>query len=416
MTTQDQPLPPWLPSARWQRALLPGEVRGDSLGGRSPRDWFIDVVCFLLAIGISAAVLSDTWEEHSVPMRWVEVATAVAACVALWWRRSHPLAIALATAIPSLVLGGPAGAGVIALFGAVIRVPGRWVLALTAIGIAAAFTYPAVYPGSDDYLTEASFGVLFTLIVVGWGLFVRVQRQLVHSLRERFTRLEEEQRLRVEQARDAERRRIAREMHDVLAHRVALLSLHAGALEFRPDAPPEEIAEAAGVVRASARAALVDLREVIGVLRERDPEADLSDDDPEPPQPTLVQIPALVERSRAAGLKVACRIELGEAQVGEALGRTAYRIVQEGLTNAHKHAPASAAEVAVAVARGELVVEVRSRRPVGALAAAALPGAGTGLIGLAERVEIAGGSFRHGPDEAGDFLLRAELPLEGAAR
>ncbi len=82
--------------------------------------------------------------------------------------------------------------------------------------------------------------------------------------------MEEEQRLRVEQARGAERRRIAREMHDVLAHRVALLSLHAGALEFRPDAPPQEIAEAAGVVRASARAALVDLREVIGVLRERD--------------------------------------------------------------------------------------------------------------------------------------------------
>ncbi len=207
-------------------------------------------------------------------------------------------------------------------------------------------------------------------------------------------------------------------MHDVLAHRVALLSLHAGALEFRPDAPPEEIAEAAGVVRASARAALVDLREVIGVLRERDggADGDGSDDDPEPPQPTLVQIPALVERSRAAGLKVACRIELGETQVGDALGRTAYRIVQEGLTNAHKHAPASAAEVAVFVERAELVVEVRSRRPVGVVAQPALPGAGTGLVGLAERVEIAGGSFRHGPDAAGDFLLRARLPLEGAAR
>ncbi len=208
---------------------------------------------------------------------------------------------------------------------------------MTGMGIVAAFTYPLIYPGSDDYVTEVSFGILLTLIVIGWGLFVRVQRQLVHSLRERMTQVEEEQRLRVEQARDAERRRIAREMHDVLAHRVALLSLHAGALEFRPDAPPAEIAEAAGVVRASARAALVDLREVIGVLRDRDGggEGDsggtggtpgsvgtAAGPAPEPPQPTLVQIPALVERSRAAGLKVACRIELGEAQVGDALGRT----------------------------------------------------------------------------------------------
>lgn len=414
MSKSAEPLPPWLPSARWQRALLPGDVRGDKLAGRSPRDWFVDVVCFLLAIGITAAILSDTWDQHSIPMRWVECASAVVACVALWWRRSHPLAIALATGIPACVLAGPAGAAVIALFGAVIRVPGRWVLVLTALGLLAAFTYPAIFPGGDDYVTEASFGVLFTLIVVGWALFVRVQRQLVHSLRERMTQVEEEQRLRVEQARDAERRRIAAEMHDVLAHRVALLSLHAGALEFRPDAPPQEIAEAAGVVRASARAALVDLREVIGVLRERDGEP-ADDGAPEPPQPTLVQIPALVERSRAAGMKVGCRIELGDAQVGDALGRTVYRIVQEGLTNAHKHAPASAVELTIGAGGGELVVEVVSRRPVG-VAAPELPGSGTGLIGLAERVEIAGGSFHHGPDAAGDFRLRAVLPLEGHPR
>jgi signal transduction histidine kinase len=401
-----------MPTARWQRALLPGDVRGRGAGGRTARDWFVDVVCFLLAIGITAALLSDTWDEHSVALRWVECVSAVAACLALWWRRSHPLAVALATGIPGCFLAGPAGAAVIALFGAVIRVPGRWVAAMTVIGLIAAFTYPALFPSKDDYVTEVSFGVLVTLIVVGWALFVRVQRQLVHSLREQMTQVEEEQRLRVEQARDAERRRIAAEMHDVLAHRVALLSLHAGALEFRPDASPEEIAEAAGVVRASARAALVDLREVIGVLRERD-DAAADDGAPEPPQPTLVQIPALVERSRAAGMKVACRIELGDAQVGDALGRTVYRIVQEGLTNAHKHAPASAVEVAIGAADGELVVEVVSRRPVG-VSAPELPGSGTGLIGLAERVEIAGGRFDHGPDAAGDFRLRAVLPLEGS--
>ena len=99
-------------------------------------------------------------------------------------------------------------------------------------------------------------------------MFVRARRQLVVSLRDRAERAEAEQQLRVEQARQAERARIAREMHDVLAHRISLLSLHAGALEFRPDAPPEEVARAAGVIRASAHEALEDLREVIGVLRD----------------------------------------------------------------------------------------------------------------------------------------------------
>jgi signal transduction histidine kinase len=190
----------------------------------------------------------------------------------------------------------------------------------------------------------------------------------------------------------------------VLAHRVSLLSLHAGALEFRRDASPEEVAEAAGVIRATARAALEDLRQVIGVLREGS-----EDGAPEPPQPTLADIPALVEESRAAGMRVNCTIEV-EAEVPEALGRTAYRIVQEGLTNARKHAPAAAVDVAIS-GREQLVVEVVSRRPVGAvIAAAPLPGAGSGLIGLGERVALAGGELHHGPDAAGDFVLRATLP------
>jgi signal transduction histidine kinase len=208
--------------------------------------------------------------------------------------------------------------------------------------------------------------------------------------------------MRVEQARDAERRRIAGEMHDVLAHRVTLLAVHAGALEFRPDAPPEEIAHAAGVIRQSAQAALRELREVIGVLRD-----DRPGDAPEPPQPTLDAIPALIEESRAAGMHVRSQIDVagGEAMVG----RTAYRVVQEGLTNARKHAPAAAVDVTVSAPEGDLVVEVRSRPS--AAARAPLPGAGTGLIGLAERVSLAGGELQHGRDAGGDFRLRATLPL-----
>src|SRR6185437_10717857 len=163
-----------------------------------------------------------------------------------------------------------------------------------------------------------------------------------------------------------------------------------------------------GVIRASAHAALEDLRDVIGVLREG-PTAGA----PEPPQPTLADIPALVEECQGAGMRVRCRLAVPDAALPAALGRAAYRIVQEGLTNARKHAPGAAVEVAIAArADGALVVEVVSRRPVGVAAPgpSALPGAGTGLVGLSERVELAGGELVHGPDATGDFVLRATLP------
>jgi signal transduction histidine kinase len=257
-------------------------------------------------------------------------------------------------------------------------------------------------------------------VVVGWGLFARARAELVNSLRERAERLEAERRLQVAQAREAERLRIAREMHDVLAHRLSLLSLHAGALEFRPDALPDEVEAAAGVIRANARDALAELRGVVGVLRGGGRAGPMAAS-PEPPQPTLAQVPALVAESRAAGMRVDCRIDVsGAGAVSDALGRTVYRIVQEGLTNARKHAPAMAVRVTIGMQeRARLTVELRNRCPTVRVAAGAsgrpsLPGAGTGLVGLGERVALAGGTLDHGADARGDFVLRAALPLEEA--
>jgi signal transduction histidine kinase len=194
-------------------------------------------------------------------------------------------------------------------------------------------------------------------------------------------------------------------MHDVLAHRLSLLSVHAGALEFRPDAPAEEIAQAAGVIRESAKSALEELRGVIGVLRE-----DGGVSWTQPPQPTLADLPALVEESRAAGMRVTAQVELGEAEPPSAVGRTAYRVAQEGLTNARKHAPGAAVTLSVRAPDGALQVEVRSLASVAVAAAPPLPGAGTGLVGLAERVSLAGGKLEHGVDSDGAFVLRASLP------
>lgn len=416
--------PPGSPAAlpRWHGALLPSDLREQRGGRRSARDWIVDVTMFLLALMIGALILSETSRELSEPRIALDILFGLTACGALWLRRSRPLAVALFAGVLGIPFSMAAGAGLLAYFSAVLRVSPRWIAVLTGLGLAAAAVTPLLYDNPESYLLELVFGMLVTVVVLGWALFVRAQRELVRSLHERGAQLESEQLLRLDQAREAERRRIASEMHDVLAHRISLLSLHAGALEFRPDAPPPEIAEAAGVVRATARAALEDLRDVIGVLREEDGEA--RNGDPAPPQPTLAQVPALVQESRAAGMRVSCGIELGahaDETVGDTLGRTVYRIVQEGLTNARKHAPGAAVEVGIrASAAGDdalaLVVEIVTRRPVGAppaVTAPALPGSGTGLVGLAERVALAGGELRHGPDAHGDFVLRATLPWAG---
>ncbi|MGH2944662.1 MAG: sensor histidine kinase, partial [Solirubrobacteraceae bacterium] len=322
---------------RWHDTLLPGELRDDPRGRRSARDWLVDVLMYLIAVGVGVVVLLETWDQHGDWAVVLDIGLGLTSLVLLWWRRARPDAVGAATAAASIVSGLAAGPALIGAFNVALRGSRRGILVVVGVSAAAVVLVPLIYPPSDGYLLNVFVGVLLMAVVFGWGLLVRVRREQLLALRERAVRLEAEQRLRIEQAREAERRRIAREMHDVLAHRVSLLSLHAGALEFRPDAAPEEIAEAAGVIRASAHAALEELRAVIGVLRDGADEGA-----PEPPQPTLGQIPALVDESRTAGMRVTCRIEVDDVDgAPAALGRTAYRVVQEGLTNARKHADGS---------------------------------------------------------------------------
>jgi signal transduction histidine kinase len=304
---------------RWQRMLLPGELRDGARGRRSARDWVVDLAMFAIAAGLSALVLGATARDHS-ELEWViDCVLGAVAFVAIWFRRSHPLAVGVIAGACSLVSGVAGGPALVALFNVAVRGSRRGILAVIALAMASTAIFPLVYDGGEPYGLQIVLGVFITGVVVGWGLFVRVQRELVLSLRERAATLEAEQRLRVEQAREAERLRIAREMHDVLAHRVSLLSLHAGALEFHPDASAEEVADAAGVIRASAHAALEELRDVIGVLREGPPASA-----PEPPQPTLSDIPALVAECQGAGMRVRCQLGVPGAELPAALGRAAY--------------------------------------------------------------------------------------------
>ncbi|GGV21876.1 two-component sensor histidine kinase [Actinomadura cremea] len=240
--------------------------------------------------------------------------------------------------------------------------------------------------------------------LVGWGALARARRALIASLHERARRAEAEQGRRVAEARMLERTRMAREMHDVLAHRLSLLATYAGALEYRPDAPPERLARAAGVVRTGVHQALEELREVIGVLRDED--RDFGDR----PQPVLTDVPRLVEESRDAGAAVTLRDEVADAgTLPPAAARAAYRVVQEGLTNARKHAAGLPVRVTLAGGPGtRLEVDVRNPLPPDG-APALVTGSGTGLVGLTERVRLAGGRLDH-EAASGEFRLHARLP------
>ena len=384
----------------WLRSALPGVVIDAPDEERGRRDRVVDATIYLVAFAISAATLAGTWQMHPPWLRVVDVVVGIATLVSLHWRRTHPGAVGIGIGAVSLVILTASGANLAASFNAAIRARGRDLAIIAGLLIAWAFASPLLtqYPPAGNYWVNAGACVLVTGVVFGWGLFVRARRELVRSLRAQGDRAADE-------ARAAERRRIAREMHDVLAHRLSLLSVHAGALEFHPDAPAEEVAEAAGVIRQSTKTALEELRSVIGVLRE-----DGSESLTQPPQPTLADLAGLVEESRAAGMRITARIELGDAAPPATVGRTAYRIAQEGLTNARKHAPGAAVTLTVRAPDGDLQVEVRSLAPVAVAAAAPPPGAGTGLIGLAERVSLAGGTLEHGVDPDGAFVLRASLP------
>ncbi|MEN3611639.1 histidine kinase [Plantactinospora sp. ZYX-F-223] len=457
-----RPEHPWLLPATLTADLATGRPRPR----RSTRDWIVDTICFLIASGYAFIAFWDVLRPQPTLVAdradselavAIDAVLSTALCLALWVRRRWPVALA-AAALPVALFSTPSGiATLIILLTLVVHRPLSVAGPLVAahLGVAVLYEYRNPDPADGPWIGMALSGVL-TASVLAWGMFIRARRQLVLSWRDRAYRAEAEQRLRVEAARRLERTRIAGEMHDVLAHRISLLSLHAGALEFRPDAPPEEIARAAGVIRTSAHQALQDLREVISVLREDPPEGGAEQEQavepvpvsggwgaapkayppdppyppvplpaagepdppvpparaPERPQPTLDDLPALVAESREAGMRVDLRTELTGTETAPAgVGRGAYRIVQEGLTNARKHAPGTSVLV---TARGRpglgLSVEVRNRWPVGQPAGPRIPGTGTGLVGLGERIALLGGWLEHGRTDSGDFRLAAWLP------
>ncbi|MFF5176246.1 sensor histidine kinase [Micromonospora sp. NPDC000089] len=372
------------------------------------RDRLVDTVLIVLAAAM--ALLTVFYQVHdsvAVPT-WVldaDRVTGVLGSLALWWRRRFPIVLGVVLAAASSFSETVAPAAVVGLFTVAVHRPLRATVAVCALSLAALSTFQLRWPETAaPPLTVFVILGLGHLATVTWGLTVRNRRALVASIRERAAAAEVEALLRADSAARETREALAREMHDVLGHRLSLLSVHAGALAYYRDAPAEDRVRAAEVVRENAHRALQDLREVIGVLRA--PVGEL-------PLLGVEDVLGLIDEARQTGTLIELRDEAGvttEAnRLPETQGRMLYRLTQEGLTNARKHAPGAAAVVRISGRPGDhLTAEV-----VNASRAGPPPvpdGSGAGLRGLAERARLVGGRLDHGPTDSGGWRVRVRLP------
>ncbi|BBH68162.1 two-component sensor histidine kinase [Actinoplanes sp. OR16] len=337
-----------------------------------------------------------------------------AGSLSLWWRRSNTLAVAFFLTALSVLTETIAFAGLATLYTLVVRRRTRAALLIVVLNTATGVVYSLRRPDVElPLLAELVLNAALLTAAIAVAVAVRSRYELVESLRLRAEQAEDHARLRADRLRALERERIAREMHDSIAHRISLVSLHAGALQLRRDLTPDETAQAAATIRKSAHEALEELRAILGVLRAGDDDSGLR------PQPDLTHLDDLLAEARAAGVRVRTDNRLNGTPVSPALGRTVYRLVQEGLTNAGKHNPATTPVhlLLEPTPDGELHVHLSNpllSPPAGRDGQSGVPGAHAGLLGLTERVGLAGGRLRHGvrasPDAGLTFDLEAWLP------
>lgn len=362
------------------------------------------LLCLLLS--------SITWIEYgdhygsALPlMFWIDLAAGAVAYVLVFFRRRFALPVAIATNVLSALSGTASGPATLAAVSLATgrRLPRILLTAVVAIvcGLLYAFTHPTQ---DDPWQVVVPFLILLVSAMMAWGMYIGSRRELIWTLRNRAERAEAEQEMRAVQARGNERERIAREMHDVLAHRISQISMHAGGLAFRQDLSAEEMRVSAGIIQEKAYEALNDLRGVLGVLRDDTTGALI-----EAPQPTWSDLPRLIQDGRDSGHHIDYEdlVAAADLPMPDSLGRTVYRIVQEGLTNAHKHAPGALVSVQVSGSADD-GIDVLLRNPIG-FRVSATPGSGLGLVGLVERAELVGGRLEHRTDGS-MFVLHGWIP------
>jgi signal transduction histidine kinase len=363
----------------------------------------------LLAAGSTVAICAGGASGDRGPFSVMAFAVLTAATfgMVLTLRRRAPFVPILV--VSALSVFSPAIDGALPVLSyAMGRYVGRWPSRITA-AVAGVVVVARPWEGgpAGDQVSRWIGGLVLVVLPGAIGILVRTRALLLRALRDRADKAEAERELMARDAVLTERTRIAREMHDAVGHRVSLMVLQAGAIELAA-ADPQRVEQLAGQVQTAGRQALEELRQMVGVLRAEDGAPGTETAAPLSPQPGLGDLPALVASSRAAGVPVELALPDDGAPVDPVAGRAAYRIVQEALTNAGKHAPGAAVHVRVDRSADRLVVRVvngPSHR-----AAEDAPSGGFGLVGLAERVRTLGGRLETGPRLDGGFAVEAELP------
>ena len=358
---------------------------------------------------------SSWWPAHPGPLAWVLLALQAAACFSLVARRRAPYAVigilaAFTLAVTLLVspagLLTPAHAGnvwapwatTLAAYGPIGSAPSRYSRRTAFLAIAL-LTIVVARPWQPS-IAIIAIAVLRVALGPLLALYFDARRRLVQALTERAERAERERHLLAEQARAEERARLAGEMHDVVTHRVSLMVLQAGAL--RMTARDEPTRQAAEELRAAGCQALDELRDLVGILR-AEPEGNEA--------PSTSDFAALVAESTAVGTPAELVEEGDPVLASPVVGRTAYRIVREALTNVRKHAPGARVIVRVSYDPAQVRLVIRNTRPDGRPATAlAGTGSGLGLAHLRQRIELVHGTLRAGPAPDGGFCVEATLP------
>jgi signal transduction histidine kinase len=363
-----------------------------------------------VAVAAAAFVIAATtaglaaMRDGEDPFTLAAAATLAAQSLLLLWRRRHPVLVWSAVGVFAAVYGIadwadpilpiPAFVALIAVF--------EWCRRRTALAILASTTVVAVVatalPDDSDAL---DWGVVVLMLVVSpvIGELLRSRRDELAALEARNAALRAEQAQAVEAARLVERQRIARELHDVVTHNVTMLVVQAEAAASVPSMSDDERVAALDELAAGGRAALAELRQLLGVLRDSD------DGTPSAPVPGIAQAGELVERARRAGLAVEFHGSDPADPLPAAVDLAGYRVIQEGLTNVIRHASATHATVAVDFGRDELVITVDDD---------GVGGNGTdgvGLTGIRERVRLLGGAVDAGRGPLGGFRLLARIPI-----
>ncbi|BAJ29204.1 putative two-component system sensor kinase [Kitasatospora setae KM-6054] len=380
----------------------------------------------VLMLGVLAAVESSGMPDYPMPS-WKHYTGIAVACVVpalMVVRRRWPdatTAAAVAVGLGQVAFRIEPGGSSIAFLvfaytGAAFGHAWTSRLALAASLVAGPLTLWRLTPPperGDGYKAVFLAALMTTPFVLcwAWGRLTRVRRAYLVELEDRAARLERERDAQAQVAVAAERARIARELHDVVAHNVSVMIVQADGAAYVLDSSPQQAKEALGTIASTGRQALAEMRRLLGVLRTADTAGEYV------PQPGVEELPELLEQVRTAGLQVEYAATGEVRELPRGLELTVYRIVQEALTNVRKHGgPNARARVSVDFRDGDLevLVEDDGRGSTHEQLTGGTDGLGHGLIGMRERVGMVSGSLDVGPRPGGGFRIRAVLPLKAS--